>query len=137
MTTQTQTAFSAALTKEQRTAIITAFKARARAKQVTAVDMIVYNLIRGLSPCRGFTPISNANKLVSSANDEYFQYHQARQRLDYVLYNLRKCNDVLELHAALVNMSGLQTAQTLLAYGPSLAFVLYHHLEAARTALRG
>lgn len=49
--------------KEEFLFIQKAFKEKAHAKQITAEDIILYNIIRGKTVDRGFTPITNAKKL--------------------------------------------------------------------------
>ncbi|PPD55293.1 MAG: hypothetical protein CTY12_01420 [Methylotenera sp.] len=53
------------LTKEQFIIFRDAFKARARAKSITAADLLIYNVIRGHEANRGFTPITNKIKLIN------------------------------------------------------------------------
>lgn len=52
------------LNKEQYLNFRTAFKALAADKHVTAIDIVLYNIIRGYSVDRGFTPITNHIKLI-------------------------------------------------------------------------
>lgn len=68
-------------TKEEAMSIISTFKECARAKKVSALDMVIYNLARGKEPRRGFTPITNPFKLNSNANDPFNGYKQASQAL--------------------------------------------------------
>lgn len=52
-----------------------AFKEKASAKQITAVDILLYNILRGKKMDRGFTTVTNPNKL---ANGEG-RYHGNRR----------------------------------------------------------
>jgi hypothetical protein len=54
-----------------------AFKARATSGKNQAADMLVYNIIRGKDPKRGFTAITNTNKLNNGAG-EWFGFTQAK-----------------------------------------------------------
>ncbi len=47
-----------------------AFKEKARNKQITAEDILLYNIIRGKDIDRGFTPITNPIKL-ANGEDAY------------------------------------------------------------------
>jgi len=47
-----------------------AFRQLAHTKQATAVDHILYNLLRGKDLKRGFTPITNETKLNNNARKE-------------------------------------------------------------------
>lgn len=49
--------------KEEFLFIQKAFKEKARSKQITADDIVLYNIIRGKNIDRGFTPITNTTKL--------------------------------------------------------------------------
>jgi hypothetical protein len=63
-----------------------AFRTRARNKQTTAQDHILYNFIRGKDLKRGFTPITNANKLSANyANNQWHAFSQALQDLTWAL----------------------------------------------------
>lgn len=42
-----------------------AFKEKARNKQITAEDILLYNIVRGKDMDRGFTPVTNPNKLAN------------------------------------------------------------------------
>lgn len=44
------------------------FKARAHAKQIAATDILLYNIVRGKKMDRGFTPVTNPNKLAGGEN---------------------------------------------------------------------
>ena len=56
--------------KEEFLFIQQAFKEKARIKNITAVDILLYNVIRGKDLERGFTPITNPTKL-SGGEDAY------------------------------------------------------------------
>lgn len=56
------------LTKQRFCEFRDAFKTKARNKQVTALDILLYNIIRGLDQERGFTPITNPRKLCGGEN---------------------------------------------------------------------
>lgn len=45
-----------------------AFKEKARNKQITSNDILLYNILRGKSMDRGFTPITNPAKLNGGEN---------------------------------------------------------------------
>jgi hypothetical protein len=47
-----------------------AFKEKARNKQITAEDILLYNIIRGKDLDRGFTPVTNPTKL-ANGEDAY------------------------------------------------------------------
>lgn len=49
--------------KEEFLFIQKAFKEKARTKQITSTDILLYNIIRGKNVDRGFTPITNPKKL--------------------------------------------------------------------------
>lgn len=51
------------LSKDQFLTFQTAFKRLAQAKEVTASDMMLYNIVRGKPINNGFTPITNTTKL--------------------------------------------------------------------------
>lgn len=59
------------LTKEQFIIFRDAFKARARAKSITAADLLIYNVIRGHAANRGFTPVTNKTKLLNGYAPNY------------------------------------------------------------------
>ena len=44
------------------------FKQRASDKTLSPIDMLIYNMIRGLPLSRGFTAITNPNKLANGAD---------------------------------------------------------------------
>lgn len=67
------------ITKEQYITFRTAFKALARAKQITSSDIMLYNVIRGLPVSRGFTPITNQVKLANGAIASEALYHAKYQ----------------------------------------------------------
>jgi hypothetical protein len=46
-----------------------AFRQRSRAKQATMLDHVLYNLLRGKKLERGFTPITNKNKLAAGRSE--------------------------------------------------------------------
>lgn len=79
------------LTKEQFIAFRDAFKSLAHSKQLTSRDIILYNVIRGLPVDRGFTPITNQNKLrngsIPNATLEQSKWSVMillRSQLDYI-----------------------------------------------------
>jgi len=55
--------------KQQFKKIQAIFKELSRSKQATADDHVFYNIVRGKPIDRGFTPITNANKLRSTVNN--------------------------------------------------------------------
>ena len=64
-----------------------AFKEKARNKQTTADDILLYNIIRGKNMDRGFTPITNTKKL-SGGEDAYKgmrKLHESKHHLRWVL----------------------------------------------------
>lgn len=72
------------ITKEQFIRFRDAFRARAHNKILTSTDMMLYNIVRGLPASRGFTPITNRNKLANGATaDEGLQ--KARIALKWYL----------------------------------------------------
>ena len=73
-TTNTTVSTSFIFSKEDALFIIQAFKARARAKNVSAVDMVIYNLARGKCASAGFTPLRHPAKIRSNGNDPWNGY---------------------------------------------------------------
>lgn len=53
------------LSKEQFLQFQTAFRARANAKNISASDIVLYNVVRGKDKKHGFSPITNATKLAN------------------------------------------------------------------------
>lgn len=75
------------LTKEQFIIFRDAFKARARAKSITAADLLIYNVIRGHAANRGFTPITNKTKLLNGQQPNYgFDCARYQAKTDLVRY---------------------------------------------------
>lgn len=75
------------LTKEQFIIFRDAFKARARAKSITAADLLIYNVIRGHAANRGFTPITNKIKLINGqAPNGGFDNARYQAKQDLVRY---------------------------------------------------
>lgn len=62
----------------------TAFKAKATAKQTTAVDILLYNIFRGKDPARGFSPITCQRKL-DNGMDSMLGFLQARANIKRTL----------------------------------------------------
>lgn len=56
------------LSQEQFTEFKALIKTKAANKQLTATDIIVYNIIRGKDIKRGFTPITNPKTLLYQCN---------------------------------------------------------------------
>lgn len=64
----------------------TEFRNMSRAKAATAQDHILYNLIRGKDLKRGFTPITNTNKLTSNySNNVWHAFSAAKSDLTWAL----------------------------------------------------
>lgn len=62
---------NSSLSREQFLEFRAAYRALANDRQLTARDIMLYNMIRGLPLNRGFTNITNANRLANGANPEY------------------------------------------------------------------
>jgi hypothetical protein len=63
-------------TKEQYTQIHATWRTR---QQHSAAQHVIYNLLRGMDPRRGFTNIKSSNKIISNCNDAWHGFHQACQ----------------------------------------------------------
>lgn len=52
---------------------VIAFRKRATLGNISSLDILVYNLVRGLPADRGFSPVTNSNKLANGhrANDGF------------------------------------------------------------------
>ena len=78
--------------KEEFTFILHAFKEKARIKNITALDILLYNIIRGKDPERGFTPITNQRKL-SGGEDAYKgkrRFIESKRSLRWILESFVK-----------------------------------------------
>ena len=71
-------------TKEKFILLVLAFKQKARNKKISYEDILFYNLIRGLDPKRGFTPVKNENKIKNGMNP-WLKFEQAKLNLNYYL----------------------------------------------------
>ena len=70
--------------KQQFKKIQARFKELSRSKQATAVDHVFYNIVRGKPLDRGFTPITNENKLRSSYNNRpLWAFEQAKSAVNF------------------------------------------------------
>ena len=69
------------LSREQFFAFRTTFRARSAVGNTTSHDIVIYNLIRELPISRGFTPITNQNKLANGATPN--------QQFDAVISHLK------------------------------------------------
>lgn len=70
----TETTTLSAAEIEQRTTLSQfreAFRALARERKLTSMDMIAYNIMRGHPADRGFSPITNTNKLANGTSTWY------------------------------------------------------------------
>lgn len=72
------------LTREQFTTFRTTFRRLAANKQLEPIDLMFYNIIRGLPSSRGFSPITNTNKLANGAAPNY-SFESTRRRLTFLL----------------------------------------------------
>ncbi|MGZ8924454.1 MAG: hypothetical protein ACXW2E_01090 [Nitrososphaeraceae archaeon] len=72
------------LTKEQINAFRQSFKKRAKDKDISSVDIMLYNLVRGFPSNRGFSKISNNTKLVNGQRP-YQSYTDAKSKLKALL----------------------------------------------------
>lgn len=78
--------------KEEFLFIQQAFKEKARSKKTTAVDILLYNIIRGKDIDRGFTPITNPRKL-SGGEDAYQgkrKFIESKRSLRWILESFVK-----------------------------------------------
>lgn len=66
-----------------------AFKARANANQISSVDMVVYNLVRGKPTSSGFTAVTNSIKL-NAGQDPWYSYKQAKFSATYYFQGPKK-----------------------------------------------
>jgi hypothetical protein len=70
--------------KEQFKKIQACFKELSRSKQATAADHVFYNIVRGKPIDRGFTPITNENKLRSNyVNRPMWAFEQAKSMVNF------------------------------------------------------
>lgn len=73
-------------TKEQFIAFRDTFKRSAHNKAISAADLLLYNIVRGVEMDRGFTPITNTQKLAHQAADQGLR--TAKTHLRYLMrYN--------------------------------------------------
>lgn len=69
------------LSKEQYQQFAAGFTARARTKNISSGDMLLYNIIRNKDVHRGFTPITNPSKINHGMN-AWQGFVDARQTLN-------------------------------------------------------
>lgn len=62
---------NSSLSREQFIEFRDAYRVIANARRLTARDIMLYNMIRGLPLDRGFTNITNGNKLANGADPQY------------------------------------------------------------------
>ena len=88
MNTQTTTRFNNPFTEEHGievfNQVIAAFRAKAKTTGLSAVEHILYNMVRNLPLNRGFTPITNQVKLANGQYPEQ-RFDIAKASLKYVL----------------------------------------------------
>lgn len=74
-----------------------AFKARANAGKLSREDMLLYNIVRGKDPRRGFTAITNTAKLANGSS-EWSGWQQARYFLQYRFMGPKRREFIKELY---------------------------------------
>ena len=70
------------VSKEQYLNFQNAFKTLAHNKDITHADIMLYNIVRGFNPSRGFTPITNTQKL-QHGKSEWSGRAQAKFNLNH------------------------------------------------------
>jgi hypothetical protein len=73
------------ISKEQFKHFQQQFRAKAQAKQLTAADHILYNLVRGKPLSHGFTPLTNPGRLQACQNNPMYHYEQAIKAAEWCL----------------------------------------------------
>lgn len=63
--------------KDEAYPLIITFKNKARKREITASDMILYNILRGKPLKSGFTPISRQIVLDNNGNEPWVKFNQA------------------------------------------------------------
>lgn len=69
------------LTREEFATYRTQFLQRAHTKTLTAIDIVVYNIIRGKHPRNGFTAITTPNKLNCCGLDKWNAFLLAKRSI--------------------------------------------------------
>ena len=72
---------------EQQIQIRSAVRSWRSTKFHTTQLHVLYNVLRGHDPKRGFAPIARQNKITSNSNDPWNGYNQAARHLKYLCAN--------------------------------------------------
>lgn len=128
------------LTKEQFIVFRDAFKARARAKSITAADLLIYNIIRGHEANRGFTPITNKIKLINGqAPNGGFENARYQARQDLVRYTsfVEKFGNFCEINTVNLDPSIRISLLDTLKFKCPVAYDIYVAIEEASKKAMG